>query len=258
MKYLKIKSKHYIKYSKRYLKINRNQMLILDALLNDGGMEKKYLDSGENLRYSEHAGLLDFDSSKLEKVIISGNTKREDFDDIDILLPHDLPDSIDYEYMFHTHPPTPFPGGRAKDGILYEFPSISDIYHFIYYFNEGTSQGSIVITPEGVYIIKAKTRIKNIKYNKKKENETYELLQKKQLEIQTNAINKYGTNFTSEYYFKHIIQDTTYIKKFNKLLKKYFDNQVKIIYKPRTLDKLTGQWMVNHLYLSVEPIEKKI
>ena len=50
-------------------------------------------------------------------------------EDEDILLPIDLPDIKDYEYIFHTHSPTPFPGSRAVDGVLYEFPSISDIYH---------------------------------------------------------------------------------------------------------------------------------
>ena len=29
---------------KKYIKIKRNQILLLDALLNDGGFDKKYLD----------------------------------------------------------------------------------------------------------------------------------------------------------------------------------------------------------------------
>ena len=257
MKKIIINSKEYIKYPKKYIKISRNQLLIFDALLNDGGMSKKYLDSNKKIRYSEHSGLLDFNASKLEKIIISGNTKREDEDDTDILLPHDLPDSVNYEYMFHTHPPTPYPGGRAKDGILYEFPSISDIYHFIHYFNLGETQGSIIIAPEGIYIIKARTGLDKITYDEKKENDIYDILQLKQLEIQEKAINEYGVNFTSDRFLRYISQDKKYVKFFNKLLYKYFNKQIKVTYKPRSYDKQTGQWMVDSLYLSVESIEPK-
>ena len=154
---IKFNSKIYIKNNIKYYKITRNQLLVLDALLYDGGgVTKKYLDSHKNVRYSEHAGLLDFDATKLERIVISGKTTREDKDDLDILLPHDLPDLPDYEYIFHTHPPTPHPGGRVNQGILYEFPSISDIFHFIEHYNEGHVQGSIIITAEGLYIIKSK------------------------------------------------------------------------------------------------------
>ena len=44
-------------------------------------------------------------------------------------------DASFYQYLFHTHPPTPKPGGRAGEGIVYEFPSIGDILHFIDHFN---------------------------------------------------------------------------------------------------------------------------
>ena len=64
--------------------------------------------------------------------------------------------------MFHTHPPTPFPGSRVVDGILYEFPSISDIYHFADHFNAGETQGSLIIAPEGMYIIRAQDNINKI------------------------------------------------------------------------------------------------
>ena len=56
-----------IKYSQRYIKITQNQLQIFDALLYDGGV-KKYLDSNNNLRYSEHAGIFDFDKIKLEEL----------------------------------------------------------------------------------------------------------------------------------------------------------------------------------------------
>ena len=124
------KSNMYRKYNKTYFKLTYNQLLILDALYEDGSNEKKYIDKNNNLRYSEHFGLLGFNHKKLDKIIVSANTNREDSNDIEILLPTDLPEIKEFEYMFHTHPATPYPGSRIKDGILYEFPSISDLYHF--------------------------------------------------------------------------------------------------------------------------------
>ena len=100
--------------------------------------------------------LLDFNNSGLEKIIISGNTSRVDANDDVIFLPKNMIDAFDYEYIFHTHPPTPKQGARANVGILYEFPSISDLFHFMDHYNEGKTQGSIVIAPEGMYIIRKK------------------------------------------------------------------------------------------------------
>jgi hypothetical protein len=257
---IKFKSKIYIKNNIKYYKINRNQLLILDALLYDGGMTKKYLDSHKNIRYSEHAGLLDFDSKKLERIIVSGKTTREDTDDIDILLPHDLPDMPDYEYIFHTHPPTPHPGGRVTQGILYEFPSISDLFHFIYYFNEGFIQGSIVVTAEGLYIIKPKVPLDKKIIIPKNTNKIEKQLTSEQFEIQNEAIIKYGTKFDNNIFFKKIAQDKLYINKFNLILKKYFDNQIVIKYIPREYDIKIDQWIIKKLYLrirSVEELKKK-
>jgi len=251
----KFKSKIYIKNKKKYFKIDRNQLLVLDALLYDGGMTKKYLDTHKNIRYSEHAGLLDFDSTKLERIVVSGKTTREDTDDVDILLPHDLPDMLDYEYFFHTHPPTPHPGGRAKQGILYEFPSISDIFHFIYYYNKGLTQGSLIIADEGIYIIKAKNDKKiDIPNNTTK---IEKKLLEEQFNIQTDAIEKYGTDFDNNTFFKKIAYDKTYIQRFNKILKKLLNNQVIIKFKNRIYDKKTDQWLIKSLYLKISSYELK-
>ena len=46
---------------------------------------KKYIDKSSNLRFSEHFGLLDFNKTRLEKIIISAKTNREDKDDLDTL-----------------------------------------------------------------------------------------------------------------------------------------------------------------------------
>jgi len=251
----KFKSKIYIKNKKRYFKISRNQLLILDSLLYDGGMTKKYLDSHRNVRYSEHAGLLDFDATKLERIIVSGKTTIQDKDDIEILLPHDLPDILDYEYFFHTHPPTPHPGGRAKEGYLYEFPSVADIFHFIENYNLGLTQGSLVITAEGIYIIKSKVNGK-IKIPKNTKN-MEKLLSKEHYNIQSEAIEKYGTDFDNNFFFNKIAKNKYYIKKYNKFLKKILDNQVIIKFKNRIYDKKTDQWLIKSLYLNISSYELK-
>ena len=150
MKKIHFKSKI---YKKKYFKLDYNQILILDSLLDIGGKEKKFFDKNNNLRYSEHFGLLDFDQNSLSKIIISSKKMREDDEDIEILLPNDFNDIKHFEFMFHTHPATPKPGYRARDGVLYEFPSISDIFHFAEHYNNGKTQGSIVIAPEGIYIL---------------------------------------------------------------------------------------------------------
>ena len=222
-----------IKYSKRYIKITQNQLQIFDALLYDGGV-KKYVDSNNNLRYSEHAGIFDFDKTKLERLIVSGHSTREDEDDVDILFPKDSVEALDYEYIFHTHPPTPFPGARAPDGILYEFPSISDLYHFAYHHNDGKIQGSMIIAPEGIYIIRLKKNIKYIDYPPEKIVKRMEMLHTK---IQNIALVKHGADYISAdrqtYYHEVVAQDRKYIKMFNKMIKKYFNKNIIVTYKPR-------------------------
>ena len=70
-------------------------------------------------------------------------------------LPGDMPEAYEYSFIFHTHPPEKGgPGSRAPYGILYEFPSSSDLLHFIEHYNNGITIGSLVMTPEGLYNIR--------------------------------------------------------------------------------------------------------
>jgi len=233
-----------------YLKLDRNQILIMDALMKHGSY-KRYIDKNNRsiYRYSEHAGVLDFDMNGLEKIIVYGNTTRIDKNDDDIFLPGNLYDAFDYEYYFHTHPATPKPGGRAKLGILYEFPSLGDIFHFIDHYNQGDTQGSIIITPEGMYIIrKFKRNNKKIKIN---EDKFYKLLNNKFKQIQFDAIDFYNTNFTDYTFYSEIAQNTTYIGKINKLINKF---ELHIDYFPRIRDS-KGRWIIDTVYVPVNPIE---
>lgn len=243
---IKIKAKNKSLVNLDYIKINQNQMLIFDALLKHGGYTKKYIDinNSDILRYSEHTGLLDFKMNLLERVVVAGNTTRVDKGDEEIFLPRDLSDLREYEYIFHTHPPTPKPGGRVSQGILYEVPSIGDILHFIDTFNDGHICGSLVVTAEGLYNIRKKDlNHEKIFVNEDKLFRDYIYIFEI---IQDNVINKYGTKFSTEKFHSKIAKDQQYFIKFNEILNKY---SIQIDFYPRIKHK--SQWILNKVYLPI-------
>lgn len=244
-----------VKYGKKYLKISRNQIHIMDALMKHGSNTKKYIDENDKtkFRYSEHTGLLDFNNNELEKIVISGRTTRVDDNDDDIYLPENMIEAYDYEYFFHTHPATPKPGGRANVGILYEFPSASDILHFIEHYNNGKTQGSIIIAPEGMYVVR-KNIVDDKKIKLKDINKIYNIISNDMENIQNKAIKKYGINFTLNKFYSVIAQDIEYIKLLNNKINKF---DIHIEYKPREKDN-KGRWIIETIYLPVYPIEPKI
>lgn len=249
----KIKGEEVVRHNKKMLKLDRNQILIMDALMWHGG--KKFYKDCKNhniYRYSEHYGLLDFNNSGLEKIIIFANTNKVDPIDDDIYLPRHNAESFDYEYIFHTHPVTAGrPGGRVHCGILYEFPSVSDVFHFINHYNTGRTCGSLVITAEGLYIIRKYINDdKNIKIN---EDELYNDMLKVLWEAQKLAIELYGTDFTTYKFYSVIAQNTKFINMINKIINQH---QVHIDFYPRMRDR-RGKWFINTIYLSVYIIELK-
>jgi hypothetical protein len=255
-----------------YLKVHMNQLLILDALMEHGGITRKYKEKHEKkYKYTEHAGMLDFDDFGLERVIISGTTSRTNEQDPDIFLPILDDTAYDYEYIFHTHPPTPRIAGRIIDGILYEFPSANDIFHFIEHHNKGLVQGSIVVTPEGLYNIRQyginsksspllrqpvaggpllQPSLVGGKINVPK---NFSLEFKKVFRrVQGDAIRKYGTKIDRTTFFETIAQDTTAIEGMNEFLKKY---NVCIDYFPRQKTK-KNKWVIGTIYLPICVMEK--
>jgi hypothetical protein len=234
-----------IKHKRKYLKITKNQLMIMDALMKHGSSNKKYNDNDNKYKYSEHAGLIDFNDKGVESIIISGKTSRIDKNDDEIYLPENMLKTYEYEYIFHTHPATPYPGSRTKDGILFEFPSVNDILHFIEHYNNGKTQGSIVITPEGIYLIRKnifdekQITINNI-------NKIYNKIHSYMDKLQENAIHKYGKINTYIYYSK-IAQDTYYINKLNTLLNKY---DIHIDYKPRIRNS-KGVWILDTIFVPI-------
>jgi hypothetical protein len=233
-----------IKNEHEYVMVNRNQMLILDALMIHGGYAKKYIDLQNNFsRYSEHAGFLEFENNSLSKIVVSGKTTRVDEGDEDIYLPMDMEDMFDYEYIFHTHPPTPRPGGRAKDGILYEFPSTGDLYHFIDHHNGGNVIGSLIVTAEGLYNIhKFSSDSSNISID---DNELFKKYERIFDKVQEESIKKYGAKFDTKTFYSVISQDLTYVSQLNTVLNKF---DLQIDFYPRKKDK-NGHWVIDTVFL---------
>jgi hypothetical protein len=250
MQVKKIYSKIFSIDKNQYIKIKRNQLLILDALLGDGG-NKIYKGKNKKYFYSEHFGMLDFNNKGLDKLIISAKSERIDDDDEDIYFPGDVKEAFEYEFIFHTHPPT---AGltRVKDGILYEFPSIHDIYHFSDLYNKGKTQGSIIVAPEGLYIICTKDN-KKVKYTKSEK--VFNMMINKLLEIQDLAINEYGVNINADLYYKKIIQNKKYIKMYNEMINKFFSDKIKIKYIARKYDEKIKKWYLPSFYISLNIIE---
>lgn len=251
---IRVPSKVYKKNSLSFVKMSRNQIHIMDALMEHGGYKKRYQDNNnkKTYRYSEHSGLIDFNSENVDKIVVFGDRNRVDSIDNDIFLPEETSETYDFEYIFHTHPPTPFPGGRINEGLLLEIPSIGDILHFIDHYNLGKTQGSIVMTPEGLYNIR-----KNVLDEKQidiDEDKLFKKFIKISNQQQDRFIEKYGKNFrgrNNEYFFSRIAQDKSMIEKVNEVCNKF---DVHIDYYSRQKDP-EGNWVVDTVYLPVFPIE---
>lgn len=245
-----LKSKIFYEYGERYIKITKNQLRILDSLFVDGSYTKKYYDNKNKLRYSEHSGLLDFSKSRLDRIVINAKQNLSDKYDKHILLPDNMIDAFDFEYIFHTHPSTPDFLSRINEGILYEFPSVSDLFHFIDHHNQGRTQGSIIVTREGLYIIRSTT---NKKIKVENESKLVDYLESELSQIQLKSIFEFNledAKKVDENKFKRIINNTKFIEMYNDLIK---DINLKIFYKPRI--KEGNKWILNSFFLKVKPVE---
>jgi hypothetical protein len=229
-----------------YVKLDSNQIMIMDALMYHGGYTKKYSEkNSDKYRYSEHSGILNFNDNALDTIIVFGNTTRIDTGDDDIYLPRNMKESEKYEYLFHTHPPTPKPGGRAVDGIPLELPSIGDIIHFMDHFNYGKTIGSIVVAPEGMYNIrKLNFDPGNITID---EDKLFTKINKVSRSVQAKVLKKYGKKFTTSTFYSKISQDTSFIKEVNLALKEF---NMYIDFFPRRQDG-RGKWIIDDIYLPI-------
>lgn len=241
---IKLKGKYYKSGRCAYVKIKANQLLIIDALMEHGGLTKRYKEKHEErYRFSEHMGVLDVDLSGVNSIVVSGKTQRMVKYDNSIYLP-EMDISQETKYIFHTHPPTPNVGGRVESGYLYEYPSVSDIEHFVYNFNRTMLQGSIVMTPEGLYNIRKNSFDKNKLGLPKDFKRKFQDVSSR---VQDLAIMKYGEQFSDVEFYEKIAQDTTGIDAINQLLREY---DLTVDYFPRQKNKL-GNWIVGTVYIPV-------
>lgn len=219
-------------YDIQFLNINTNAFNMIDGLYHRGS-KKIYIDNNKNIfnsninRYSEHHGYILFTNNKVDKIVVL-NQFRVASNDPYIYLPKHNIEMLNQKYIFHTHPTTPYIGSRFKNGIIYEFPSIGDINHFIEHHNRGELQLSLVITPEGLYVIRKNN------FNKNKiiiDNEIFiSELDKTLKQCLNESINKYkhsiiydidNYKINNNYFYKYVASNLNYIIIINKVLEKY-------------------------------------
>jgi hypothetical protein len=245
-----------------FLLLHNNNINVLDGLYNIGS-NKIFFNSDKNLsnnkifRYSENYGHLIFKNNKLHK-IISLNKYRISQNDNEIFLPENDIENLNYQYFFHTHPVTPFIGSRSKDGIIFEFPSISDILNFIEHHNMGKLQASIVITPEGMYIIR-----KNNFNNDKivfDEDIFFDKIEDLYRELHEQILFKYkqhliysksnlNTKINIKYFYKNITSNLNYIIFINEFLQTY-DIAIDFYTRNKFIDENNNVlWLLPNIYL---------
>ena len=238
---------------------NTNELNVIDGLYEQGSYQiyidkKKNIFNSQDSKFSEHYGLLYFTKGKLDKIIVQLNS-RVDKSDPTIFMPQNSEEAFEVDYLFHTHPKTPYLGSRMSNSIIYEFPSISDINHFIEHHNRGRLLGSIVIAPEGVY------NIRKLIFNRDKIKLDFEIfiseLEDTYIECFKDSMSDYSKTkqiekinghlkISETFFYKNISTNLEFIKKINNVLKKY---DVTIDFYPRV--KLNNKWIFPTIYLPV-------
>ena len=224
-----------------HLTIDRNQWHIMDALMLAGG-KRQWLDKHNRERFSEAVGFLEPDASgsSVERIVL-GRADMVDQNDTTILFPDPLKGLEEHEYYFHTHPPTPKPGARVSEGILYEMPSPDDLMHFVNNLAYGSTRGSIVLAPEGVYIL-------TVRRNKQQKDivtlpeSAYEDYLDVVIDVQKQAIAHFGIKrvVSQQVFYEKVAQDTQWAQKVDRLLKKW---GLRLHYKPRSF--INGSWIID-------------
>jgi hypothetical protein len=245
-----------------FMKFSTDAINIIDGLY-EHGSKKEYIENNKNLfiskknKFSEHYGFIIFSNRKVEKIIVL-NDHRVDKTDPLIYQPKNNLEALTVDYIFHTHPTTPYIGSRIKNRIIYEFPSISDIIHFIEHHNEGKLIGSIILTPEGIY------NIHKYLFDREKIKVDYDLLiddlENIYIECYNNSYNKYRDyiyeNFKydkhikipDDYFFENIAIDFQYINKINNVLIRY---DLYVDYYPRIKLPKTDYWILPDIFLPI-------
>lgn len=232
-----------------YLPLHYNKLLIIDALMNQGSemryfVPKNRINTKNRFIYSEHSGVIAIKNKSIDNIIVSTETNRVDALDDNIYLPINTELFKNHEYLFHTHPNTSTYGGRIPEGIIYEFPSANDILNFIRYHNEGIVQASLIVAPEGIYVIRQIWDQDKYKIDL----DMYNFLKKFILKIEKSAINKFKdilpTISDPEIFHNKVGMDFTCIKKYNRFLEPY---NIFVEYYPRK--KINNEWRLPQINL---------
>jgi len=217
-----------------YNLFNTNELNIMDSLYEEGS-NKIYIEKKKNIfnskenRFSEHYGLLYFSDNKLDKVVVQLNSRVEK-DDSSIYMPQNSQEALKVNYIFHTHPKTPYLGSRMSVSILYEFPSMGDIIHFVEHHNRGILLGSMVIAPEGIYNIR-----KNI-FNRDKIKIDYDIFLSEMEDVYIECYQDSMVDFSElkesekinghykipeKIFYKNVATNLEFIKRINSALEKF-------------------------------------
>lgn len=256
--YDKIMSLELDEHEINFYLLNTNDIHIIDALYEQGS-NKVYIENKKNIynskinRFSEHSGFIYFKNNKLDKIVVASQ-KRIDTEDPSIYLPKNLLETLNVDYVFHTHPKTPFIGSRISHHVIYEFPSISDIIHFVEHHNKGKLIGSIILSPEGLYIIR------KFNFNRDKIRLDYDIfvseLEDVFIDCYEDSMSKYASllNYKSKIdnykipeniFYNNIANNMEYIKRINNYLEKY---DITIDFYNRI--KLDNKWILPDIYIS--------
>lgn len=244
--------------------LSTNGLNIINGLY-EIGSNQIYTENNKNIsqskisRFSEHSGFIYFEKNKISNVTILTSSRIEKSDPL-IYMPKNCLEALNVNYIFHTHPKTPYIGSRIKNGIIYEFPSISDIIHFIEHHNNGKLLGSIIIAPEGIYIIRKNT------FNRANINVDYDILiddlEEILMECYSDSYSKYSIlNYSKlkvhdeikipdNYFYKEIAINYDYIEKINNVLIKYdlfIDYYARILFNHP--DIFTKKWIFDDIYV---------
>lgn len=223
----------------KFIAFPPTSLIVLDALWKQGS-NKRYRHRKKFL-YSEHSGVLDVRNNQIDKVIVLSNTTRIDPSDQEIYLPNNTDTFGEYHYMFHTHPNNGKWGGRLKSGIVYEFPSASDLFNFTSYYDNGKTQASVIVSPEGIYVIRAIKYVKRFNLDPSLYSDFNRTIDR----IEAKAYAALGGTIKSAADFHHhISSNTRYVHMLNKYLKKY---NIYLEYYPRIF--VNGEWILRPIYL---------
>jgi hypothetical protein len=208
----------------------------MDALMVAGG-KRQWLDSHRRERFSETVGYLQPQGNRVERLVIGRSDVADDLDTT-ILFPNPLEGTDEHEYYFHTHPATPKPGARVVEGILYEFPSPDDVMHFLSHLAYGKTRGSIVLAPEGAYIL---TRLQGAKLSipKTAYRDYYDVV----VDVQKRSVAHFAIGRkppSLNVFYNRIAQDRQWVRRVDRLLRTW---GLRVHYRPRI--NVNGRWIVD-------------